>query len=211
MIIKGYILTYLYILLLLVIAKLLYIRHDGTLTRKFIHIGVSFCYVIFYKYFGTSIHLLLASFSFIILNVLSYKYDIVKEMEEKKSLGTVYYAISIFVMALITYFKHDFYISFGVGLFVLAFGDGFACLFGQKIKSPKIYKDKTLVGTLTVFIMSIIVMVVFNHIFGISYGIIKIIVISIIASLLELFGVKGIDDLYLPIGVSILYYLLGVI
>ena len=46
MIIKGYILTYLYILLLLVIAKLLYIRHDGTLTRKFIHIGVSFCYVI---------------------------------------------------------------------------------------------------------------------------------------------------------------------
>ena len=211
MIIKGYILTYLLILVILIIAKLLYIRSNGTLTRKFIHISVSFCYVIFYKYFGTSIHILLASFSFIVLNVLSYKYDIVKEMEEKKSLGTIYYAISIFLMSLITYFKHDFYIAFGIGLFILGFGDGFAALFGQMIKSPKIYKDKTLIGTLTVFIMSILVMLVFNYIFGINFSIIKIIIVGIVASLLELFGTKGIDDLYLPLGVSGLVYLLGVI
>ncbi len=211
MILKGYILTYGYILLILVITSILHKKISGILTRKIIHVGISFCFIIFYKYFGCTFNIMVPPFTFIILNYISYKKGLLKSMEENKSPGTVYYAVSVFIMCLITYFNNDFYPYFGIGLFVMAFGDGFAPIVSHYIKSMKIYKDKTLVGSLTVFIISIIVVLIFNKIFSLNYEYFKIILIGIISLLLELIGRKGIDNLLLPLGVSIISYLLGVI
>ena len=86
MIVKGYIYTYLYIFLVLGVASLLYKKGNGGITRKIIHIGVSFYYVFFYKYFGTSIHIIIVPITFIILNYISYKKNILKSMEEDNSL-----------------------------------------------------------------------------------------------------------------------------
>ena len=210
MIIKGYIFTYLYIFILLGISSLINKYVSGTISRKLIHIGVSFCYFIFYKYFGSTYHILIPPFTFIILNYISYKKDLFKGMEENKSLGTVYYAVSVFIMGLITYLKNDYYYSFGISWFIMAFGDGLAPIISKYIKSKKIYKDKTIVGTFTVFLVSIIVMLIFNGIFNLNYSMIEIGIVGIISSILELIGIKGLDNLYLPLGVSIVVYLLGV-
>jgi len=211
MIIKGYIFTYLYIFLIIGLSSLLYKKGNGTITRKIIHIGVAFYYVIAYHYFKTSIHLIVPPISFVILNYISYKKNIVKSMEEEASPGTVYYALSVFILALITYFKNDFYPYFGIGLFIMAFGDGIAPITGKYLKSKKIYQDKTLFGSLTVFILSIVVVCIFNHIFKINYSIIKIILIGIFSTVLEIIGKKGLDNLSLPLGSSLISYLLGVI
>ena len=210
MIAKGYIFTYLYIFAIFGISSLLYSKGNGTLTRKLIHIGVSFCFIIFYKYFGTSIHLIVPPFTFIILNYISYKKNILKSMEEDSSLGTVYYAVSLFIMGLITYFKNDFYYAFGIGWFVMAFGDGLAPIVSKYINSKKIYSDKTIAGSLTVLLVSLMVIILFNMIFNLGYGLEYYIIIPFSSLFLELIGRQGTDNLTLPLGVALITYLLGV-
>ena len=210
MIIKGYLFTYLYIFLIIGLSTLFYKKGSGTLTRKIIHIGVSFCYVIFINYFKNSIHILIPPFTFIILNYISYKKDLFKAMEGKKSLGTVYYSISVFIMCLITYFNESFYPYFGIGLFIMAFGDGFAEIIGH-LSNKRIYKNKTLLGSLTLFIISIIVLIIFNNIFSLNYGIITILIIALVSALIECISNKGLDNLTLPLVSSLISYLLGVI
>ena len=94
---------------------------------------------------------------------------------------------------------------------VMGLGDGLAPIFAGLIKSKKIYKDKTLTGSLTVFVVSLIVVIVFNILFGLDLHIGKIIIISGCSLILELFGKKGLDNLTLPIGVALVSWILGVI
>lgn len=214
MIIRGYIYTYLYLLLVLLITYILNKKFKVrvVITRKLVHIFVSFCWIIMYHYFGTSFHMLIPPLSFIIINYISYKYDILKGMEDGgHSLGTVYYPISVFIMALITYFVNDFYFAYGIGYFCMAFGDGFAPLVAGYLKSRKIYNNKTLSGTLTVFIFSLIIVLIFNIYFKMNFGVIDIFIISLTSATLELIGIKGVDNLYLPLGVSLITFILGVI
>ena len=131
MILKGYLFTYGYLIVILLLAfglrKIFNLR--TLFTKKFIHIMISFCYLILYKYFGSSIHIIIPPLSFIVINILSYKFKLFKSMEDGSgNLGTIYYPISVFIMALVTYFIPEFYGAFGVGLFCMAFGDGFAPL-----------------------------------------------------------------------------------
>lgn len=214
MIIKGYVFTYLYLAFILFISTVVNkkFKVKKILTRKFVHISISFCYVIMYYYFGNTIHINIPPISFIILNILSKKINLFEGMEdEENSNGTIYYPISVFIMALITYFNNDFYASYGIGLFCMAFGDGFAPLVAGYLKSRKIYNHKTISGTLTVFIFSIMVAIIFNEIFVMNLNVFKIFIIGVASSLLELLGKRGLDNLYLPLGVSLLTYFLEVI
>lgn len=211
MIIKGYILTYLYIFFIIGLSSLIYKDGKGSITRKIVHIGVSFYFVIAYIFFKNTIHIIVPPLTFILLNYISYKKEIVKSVEEDNSPGTIYYAISVFILALITYFKPEFYPYFGIGIFVMGLGDGLAPIMSNLIKSRTIYKYKTLTGSLTVFVVSLIIGIVFNYIFDLNFQIYKIILIGIISVLLELVGRRGLDNLTLPLGVALISSLLGVI
>ena len=214
MIIKGYLFTYLYLAFILVVSTILnkkcHVR--TTITRKLVHILVSLCWIIMYYYFGNSIHIIIPPITFIIINYISYKKDIFKGMEDdRNTLGTVYYPISVLILSIITYFIPGFYYSYGIGFFCMAFGDGLAPLVAGYLRSRKIYNNKTLVGTITVFVISIIIAILFNVFYGLNYEFLDIIIIGLTSSTLELVGIEGLDNLYLPIGVSIMAYLLGVI
>ena len=82
---------------------------------------------------------------------------------------------------------------------------------GDIFKSKKIYKGKTWAGSFTVFVVSLIVVIVFNKIFGLNFQIIKILLIGLFSVVLELIGNKGLDNLTLPIGVALFSWILGVI
>ena len=114
-------------------------------------------------------------------------------------------------MAIITYIYPNFYPYFGIGLFVMSLGDGLASIVGKNIKSREIYNGKTLAGSLTVIIVSLIVVIVFNKLFNLNYEIWKIIVIGLVSFGLELIGKKGLDNISLPLGVALVSFGLGVI
>jgi len=162
-----------------------------------------------YYYFKDSYHIIIPPLTFILINYISYKKNIFKGMEEKESLGTIYYPISIFIMALLTYINNEFYPYYAIALFCMALGDGIAPIIANKFKSKIIYNNKTIFGTLTVFIISIIITIIFNYYFELSFDILKILLIGLSAAILELIGIKGLDNLTLPLGLFIILILIG--
>ncbi len=213
MIVRGYIFTYTYILLILLITFFLSekLKVKKVITRKIVHIGVTFSWIIMYFYFKYSIHMIIPPITFIALNYLSYKRDIFKGMEDGNSLGTIYYPISILIMSVFTYFNNNLIAAYGIGVFCMGLGDGFAPLTSGYLKSKKIINNKTITGSLTVLIISSLVAFTFSYYFNLNYNLFEIIIIGTSASLIELIGIKGLDNLYLPLGIFFIVYLLGVI
>lgn len=212
MIIKGYLFTYLYLIFILVFTYFLSgkLNIRKKITRKVTHILVTFCVVIMFYYFKYSIHMIIPPITFIILNYISYKRNIFKGMEDGNSLGTVYYPISVFIMSLLTYLNNDLAPAYAIGLFSMGLGDGFAPLVAGYLKSRKIINNKTIIGSLTVLIISSLVALFFSYYFRLDYNLLKILIIGISASLIELIGIKGLDNLYLPLGIFLIVIILGV-
>lgn len=133
------------------------------------------------------------------------------ERDEKNSKGTIYFAISYTILSIITVINNDFLPFYGIGALNMTFGDGIAPFIGKKFSKYKIGNtNKTYAGSLAIIIISIIISLSFNIIYKLNYTIIDFIILSFIACVLELIGKKGIDNLTLPIGVSIISYILSI-
>ncbi len=213
MIILGYILTYLYLLLVLIVSQVLYNKYKvkKIITRKIVHIFIAFVWFIMYYFFKDSIHIIVPPFTFIFLNYLSYKKNIFKSIENKESFGTIYYPISVFIMALLTYIFPNLIGGYAIGLFSMALGDGLAPLIASRFKTIKLINNKTISGSFTVFFVTIMVCLFFNIYLELDYNILTLFIISVCASLIELIGIKGLDNLYLPLGIFLLVTLIEVI
>lgn len=207
-----YIVTFLYIFIILFISELLKNKKivSEETARKVVHILVSFAYIIMYKMIYININIVIIPAIFILINFISYKKNIFKGMEitSRNSMGTVFYPMSMMIMALITYFHNAFYPFYGIGLFIMAFADGLAPIVADKFQSKKIFNtNRSINGSMTVFITSIIVIFIFNIIFNLDISLIKIVLLGFISMFLE--GVSGkYDNLILPIGISIASFLI---
>ena len=213
MILQGYLYTYLYLILILILSYFLSekLNVQKMITRKIVHIMVTFCWIIMNNFFHYSIHMIIPPLSFIGLNYLSYKLNIFKGIEDGKSNGTIYYPISVFIMSLMTYLNNNLAPAYAIGLFSMGLGDGLAPLIAKYVKSKKIINNKTITGTLTVLIVCSIVSLTFSAYYNLNYNIFYILFIGIAASLIELIGTKGLDNLFLPLGMFFIVILLGVI
>lgn len=212
MIIECYILTFIYIFFVLIVSETLKSKKiiSEEIARKIVHIFVSLAYVIMYNMMDINIHIVLIPLIFVIINYISYKKNIFKGMEisSRKSLGTVYYPISMVLMAIITLCDNKFYPYYGIGLFTMAFADGLAPIVASKIKSRNIGSShKSISGSTTVFVVTIIILLIFSNIFNLEFSLLKIIVLSIFSTIIEFISGKY-DNIFLPIGISLLSYLI---
>ena len=173
--------------------------------RKFIHIAVGNWMIVAALLFDDMILALIPPFTFIIINYLSYRFHWFKAMERTdsstKDLGTVYYAISLFVVVLADYRLFDDWTFSVLPILVLAYGDGLSAIVGTSLSSRKLVGNKTLYGTLTMFVVSLIVAYVMISNLWI------VLLIGVAASLIELFSPKGIDNLTLPLGLYVILLL----
>ncbi len=208
----GYILTYSYILLILLVTYLLQTKLNmpEEKTRKIVHIFIGFSWFIMTYYFKTSIHLIIPPLTFIFINYLSYKKGLIKPMERQnnKSLGTVFYAISFTILALITYLMPEFLPYYGLGVLTMAIADGLAPFISFNLKFQIGDTKKTYSGTLGVFVLTIIIAVIFNKYYFLDFNFLKYLVLGISAAILELIGHNGYDNLTLPIGLALIAFVL---
>ncbi|MBO4407223.1 MAG: hypothetical protein J5849_05930 [Clostridia bacterium] len=120
-------------------------------------------------------------------------------------------------MAAFTAFVDErFLILYGIALLSLSLGDGFAPIFGGiKKGNRKLYGGKSLYGTLTVFLFSYLTAVLmllspFPAAFG-SPSLARILLAglagALAASLLELFSKKGLDNIFMPLGMGTVLYI----
>ena len=213
MIVLKYLSAFVYGLLCILIAFIAgRMGMDKKYTRKIVHILVGFEWVILYSFFGAGFHFTAVCIAFTLFLILTYKSKYMDMMSsgEENAPGTVYYGISMTVMAIISCFAENFIFAFGIAVFCTSLGDGLAGVVGAAAKShnPRIYKSKTLFGTLSAFLFSFISIVVFVAVYSLNIKIYHALASAALAAGLELITGFGLDNITLPIGVSLFAYLL---
>ncbi len=215
MILLGYILTFGWVFLTLGLTLLLKKKTgaDDEVSRKIVHVAVAFAYLPMYFFLRGTWHFIVPPAIFIVLNAVSYRRGLFAAMERtdesKKSLGTVYYAVSMTVMSALCVRVPRCLPCYAMGLFCMALGDGFAPIFGAiRPGNRRLLGERTLYGTLSVFVISLIVAAVISALFRMGLPFWAMGLFALAAAVLELVGSRGLDNLTLPLGVFLLSTLL---
>lgn len=187
-------------------------------SRKFIHIMLSNWWIIAMIFFEDAIMAAILPALFIIINYLSYKKGIISVMEReegeenKESLGTVFYAISLFILSLVTFGPLDEPLIGLCGIFVMGYGDGFAAVIGQAVKSKEYVikgNTKSIAGSLTMFIITLMIVAGYFTYINASYIVLKSILVAIIMTIVEAVSIKGTDNISVPLLTSLLVMLMA--
>lgn len=200
----GILVSYIYIFMIIIGAKL-FEKLGKEASRKFIHIMLGNWWIIAMLFFDNVIWAAFVPATFVIINYLSYKKNIISVMEREENkeegLGTVYYAISLLILSIITFgIIHKPEMGL-VPVLVMAYADGFAAIFGQKIKSKEIKigaTTKSVAGCITMFIITFIITSAFLRYTGIPMWPILTIIMSAFATAIELISIKGLDNITVP-------------
>ena len=205
----GILVSYLYIGLVIVGAKI-FEKRGKEASRKFIHIMLGNWWFIAMYYFTNVWFAAFVPLTFVIINYLSYKKGIIKVMERDKQegLGTVYYALSLLILVIISFgiFKNP-----ALGLIptlVMAYGDGLAAVLGKLIKS-KTYKigdsKKSLAGSLTMFIVATLLIggyLAFSHqmvFWKSAHWPLVSVMMGFVMTCIEAVSIKGTDNITVPL------------
>ena len=195
------ILLYLFSIFLIAIVFKKYNQDSREIVRKIIHIGIGPLIPIaqFLKIDQNSALFFTGIISFLVL--INYKYKIFPSIEdvERKSYGTLFYCISLFILIYL-FWDLDPY-ALITGFFVMTFGDGLAGLIGKNVNSKSwifFKQKKSLFGTLTMFLTSLIVVFSIGYTKQSSLNL-NYFAIAFLATILEQFSVLGIDNFIVPI------------
>lgn len=207
----GIIISYLYIGIIIAGAKLFEKRGEEA-SRKFIHIMLGNWWFIAMYFFTNVWFAIFVPITFVIINYVSYKQDLIKVMERKNQdgLGTVYYAVSLFILAIVSFGIYQKPILGLIPNVIMAYGDGFAAVVGKCIKS-KTYKvgetKKSIAGSITMFMISLIFITIFlktQYTFELWQTVLIGIVMSGIVTIIEAISVKGIDNISVPVSMLVM-------
>lgn len=207
MVVWGYLITILYIALLLTATKLLRkITADVEIGRKVVHIGTFLLVIVAHYFFTAKEHLVILSLLFTVLTALSGKLPFFKNIkrEGKGQFGMLYYSLSLLVFSLIcvaeNYLRGNCeltFSAFSVAFTALALGDGTASLVGSKIKSPTLHKTKTLSGTLGCCVFTALGVLALWLLGLVSCDVVALLAVAFMAGIGELTGGK-LDNFVVP-------------
>ena len=178
-----------------------YNPQNKELLRKIIHIGIGplipiAIYLNFYQLEALAFTGLIT-----LLIGLNYLFKIFPNIEDvnRKSYGTLFYCISLFLLIYIFWNRDP--VTLIVGCFIMTFGDGLAGLIGKNISSNSwtvFNQKKSILGTFIMFITSFLILLFLG--FEEGYGLnIHYLTISILVTILEQFSFVGIDNLSVPL------------
>lgn len=215
----GLVVSYLYIGLVIVSAKL-FEKKGKEISRKFIHIMLGNWWLIAMFFFTNVWFAIIGPISFVIINYISYKKDLIKVMErdEQDGLGTVYYALALLILAIVSFGIYKEPLLGLVPTLVMAYGDGFAAVFGKLIKSKR-YKlgetKKSFAGSLTMFIISTILIggyLFLKHstvFWQTGHWPLITIMMAFCVTAIEAMSGKGIDNISVPVSTLLMLILIG--
>ena len=204
------ILLYIFSIFLISIIYKKFNEENKEALRKIIHIGMGPLIPIaqYLQIDQNSALTFTAIISLVIL--LNYFYKLFPSIEDvdRKSFGTLFYCISLFILIFLFWEKDPYALM--AGFFIMTFGDGLAGLIGKNLKSKSwifFKQKKSLFGTATMFLISLLVVCSLGYIQKYNFNI-NILMIAFIATTLEQFSVIGIDNFLVPIASAICFNIL---
>ena len=195
------VLLYLFSIFLISIIFKKFNENSREIVRKFIHIGIGPLIPIaqFLKINQTSALIFTGIVSLIVFINYNYKLFPTIEDVERKSYGTLFYCLSLFILIYLFWDKDPYALI--SGFFIMTFGDGLAGLIGKSFNSKSwiVFKQKkSLFGTMTMFLTSLLVVFLIGYSQQNSFNF-NYFTIAFLATLLEQFSVLGIDNFIVPI------------
>lgn len=187
---------------------------SGEGSRKFVHIGVSNWWIIAMIFFNNPFYAAIPPGCFVLLNYIAYRKSIFKVMEGErinKDLGTVYFAVSLLILSLITFSSGSHPYIGGLGVLIMGYGDGFAAVFGTKYTkhSFKIWNNtKTLSGTCAMFVFSFLAAFIILKIYNPAFALPISVILAFAATIIEMFSPLGLDNLSVPLLTTYIYILI---
>ncbi len=195
------ILLYLFSIFLISIIFKKYNEDSREIVRKIIHIGIGPLIPIaqFLNINQNSALIFTGIVSLMVFINYNYKLFPIIEDVERKSYGTLFYCLSLFILIYLFWDKDPYALI--SGFFIMTFGDGLAGLIGKSFNSKSwifFKQKKSLYGTITMFLTSLIVVCSIGYSQQNSLNL-NYFSIAFIATLLEQFSVLGIDNFIVPI------------
>lgn len=213
MILKGYLFGVLYGVFCLLLALVAYkLGMPKRYTRKIVHILVGFEWVILYHYLGATYHFLFVCLFFLALLLVAYFAKLMPMIssEGENSPGTVYYAVAMTGVAIVALFEPRVMLPFGIGIACTSIGDGVAGVVGQLIKThnPKIYRNKSLFGSLANLVASFLSALILSYAYGMGLNVWHCLALAVLSVGVELIAGFGIDNIAITWLVTATGYLL---
>ena len=201
------IILYLSLIFLISIVFKKFNQNSKEIIRKIIHIGIGplIPFAKFLKIDQNTALIFTVIVSFMVLINYIYKLFPTIEDVERKSYGTIFYCLSLFILIWLFWDKNPYALI--TGFFIMTFGDGLAGVIGKSFnsKSWTIFRQKkSLFGTLTMFLTSLIICCSVGYTQQNSLNL-NYFTIALLATVLEQFSILGIDNLIVPVS-SGLYF-----
>ncbi len=200
----GLFLSTFFLLSILIVAN--YLPFSKEAKRNFVHIGVSNWFFIAYGFFDQVLFAIFVPCCFVIVNFFLHQRNSFLE-RDKKDFGTVYYAISCFLMTLFSYLFQKSYLL-GVGLLVMGYGDGLANVVGRHvpIKTYTVFgHKKSVMGTFTMFLVSFFIVFGFGYLFSTTSFLLSLL-IACLVTILENITPCKMDNLSVPLTAFFLFW-----
>ena len=184
-----------------------YRPNNNELKRKIIHIGIGPLIPIakFLEIDQNSALFFTGIISLLVLTNYTFKIFPTIEDVERKSYGTLFYCLSLFILISL-FWDRDPY-SLITGFFIMTFGDGLAGLVGKTFNSRSWFflkQKKSLIGTLTMFVTSLLIVSSLGYTQQNNLNL-NYFTIAFIATLLEQISFAGIDNFIVPITSAICF------
>ncbi|MDC2995454.1 dolichol kinase [Prochlorococcus sp. AH-736-F09] len=201
------ILLYLLSIFLISIVFKKYNEDSKEIVRKIIHIGIGPLIPIAQFLKINQNFALIFTGIISIMVFINYTYKLFPTIEdiERKSYGTLFYCLSLFILIYLFWNKNPYALI--SGFFIMTFGDGLAGLIGKSFNSKSwifFKQKKSLFGTMTMFLTSLIVVCSIGYAQQNSLNL-NYFTIAFFATLLEQFSVLGIDNFIVPISSALLF------
>jgi phytol kinase len=199
-----FILIYIFIIFFISIIYKKFNPNNKETLRKIIHIGIG-PLIPLAKFLGIDqISALYFTGLISLLTFINYQSKLFPTIEDvdRKSYGTLFYCLSLFILIYLYWNKDP--TSLMAGFFIMTFGDGFAGLIGKNFQSKSWFflnQKKSFFGTITMFITSLIVIFSLSYFQKYSLSI-NMITIAFISTVIEQFSIFGIDNLIVPISAA---------
>ena len=208
------VIIFLYLTVLVVIAETLnrIVTDDPELTRKIVHIGSGNVILLAWWLNIATKVIVAAAVIASVIALVSYFTPILPSINSvgRQSLGTLFYAVSIGILAQLYWSNYPQYTA--VGILVMAWGDGMAAIIGQRFGQHK-YRvfdiSKSWEGS---FAMAIATFIVTFAILSFSLDNsgqiwLTATIVAITATVLEAFSKLGIDNLTVPLASGLVCYI----
>jgi phytol kinase len=202
-----FVLTILVVFAILLVNELWWRKRNihGEFSRKFVHVTVG-SFVAFWPFYLSWRQIEILSVAFFIVVALSKYLKLFQAIHsvQRPTWGELCFAVSVGLVATITHNKW----IYAASLLQMALADGFAAIIGLRFGGRFSYRifghTKSVIGTLTFFVVSLLILIAFDHSSKIHLDYTWIILASLTASLLENVASLGLDNLLVPVVVAIL-------